>query len=108
LEAATDYGRFRHGEAVAIGMMGAVRLSHRLGLIGPEVVARHESLLRAFGLPTRCPGVDRRAMERAMGLDKKSLGGEVRWVLLTALGHTAVRPVPPAEVAAVLEELVQP
>jgi 3-dehydroquinate synthase len=108
LEAATGYGRLLHGEAVAIGMMGAARLSQRLGLAGPEVVARQESVLRAFGLPTRCPGVDRVEVERAMELDKKSREGEVHWVLLTAPGHTVVRPVPSAEVAAVLEELLQP
>lgn len=108
LEAAAGYGRFLHGEAVAIGMMGAARLSQRLGLVGEDVVSRQESVLRAFGLPTRCPGVDRGEVERAMELDKKSREGEVRWVLLTGLGHTVVRPVPSTEVAAVLEELLQP
>jgi 3-dehydroquinate synthase len=108
LEASTDYGRFLHGEAVAIGMMGAVRLSQRLGLVSEALVARQESLLTVFGLPTRCSGVDRAMVDKAMELDKKSQEGEVRWVLLTATGKTTVRPVPFAEVEAVLEELVQP
>ncbi|MDP6101280.1 MAG: 3-dehydroquinate synthase [Dehalococcoidia bacterium] len=108
LEAATGYGRFLHGEAVAVGMMGAVRLSHRLGLVNELLVARQESLLAAFGLPTHCSGVDREVVGMAMELDKKSREGEVRWVLLTAAGKTTIRPVPSAEVAAVLEELVRP
>ena len=54
LEAASQYGRFLHGEAVAIGMMGAAKLSQRLGLLSVEVVQRQQALLQKFGLPTRC------------------------------------------------------
>jgi len=60
IEAATGYGRFLHGEAVAIGMMGAAVISRQLGLISPEVVQRQEDILRKLGLPTACTGVDAR------------------------------------------------
>ncbi len=52
LEAAAGYDGFLHGEAVAIGMMGAARLSERLGLLTSAAVDRQKALLQAFGLPT--------------------------------------------------------
>jgi len=54
LEAASQYRRFRHGEAVAIGMMGAAKLSQRLGLLSSDIVERQQSLLQRFGLPIEC------------------------------------------------------
>ncbi len=57
LETATQYKRFLHGEAVAIGMMGAAKLSQRLGLLSSDVVQRQQALLRKFGLPTRWEGI---------------------------------------------------
>ncbi|MCK4403291.1 MAG: 3-dehydroquinate synthase, partial [Dehalococcoidia bacterium] len=57
LEAATEYKRFLHGEAVAIGMVGAAKLSQRLGLLSSDIVERQQSLLRKFGLPTRWEGI---------------------------------------------------
>ncbi|TET87337.1 MAG: 3-dehydroquinate synthase, partial [Dehalococcoidia bacterium] len=44
LEAATNYERFLHGEAVAIGMIGAAMLSHDLGLLPQEVVERQRAV----------------------------------------------------------------
>jgi len=108
LEAATEYARFLHGEAVAIGMMGAVLLSHRLGLVGEEVVIRQEALFRAFGLPTTCPGVPLGPIIEAMELDKKVRESEVRWVLLEEIGRaTTQHRVPQEEVRAVLQELTK-
>jgi len=57
LEAASQYKRFLHGEAVAIGMMGAAKLSQRLGLLSSDIVERQQSLLQRFGLPTRWEGI---------------------------------------------------
>ncbi|MBE0431809.1 MAG: 3-dehydroquinate synthase [Dehalococcoidia bacterium] len=115
LEAATGYGRFFHGEAVAIGMMGAARLSQRLGLLSLAAVERQEALLRAFGLPvSMSAGCDREewslaAITGAMALDKKLRGKEIRWVLLEGIGKAVVRnDVPGQDVLAVLEELVKP
>jgi 3-dehydroquinate synthase len=91
LEAATNYERFLHGEAVAIGMMGAAMISRQIGLLFQEVVDRQRALLERFGLPTDCSGVDIEAVLRAMELDKKVVGKRVRWVLLSGIGHPAVR-----------------
>jgi 3-dehydroquinate synthase len=107
LEAATDYERFLHGEAVAIGMMGAAMLSERLGLISEDIVARQRKLIRNFGLPTSCADVDMAGVLKAMELDKKVRERAVRWVFLKGAGQTIFQDdVPEAEVVRVLEELM--
>lgn len=87
LEAVTGYGTWLHGEAVAVGMAAAARVGLRRGITPPDVVARQEDLLQAFGLPVRCPGVPAEALMRAALWDKKVRGGRVRWVLPTGLGQ---------------------
>lgn len=107
LEAAAGYERFLHGEAVAIGMMGAALLSQRLGLISEDIVLRQQRLLESFGLPTSCSDVDPPSVVGAMELDKKVREKSVRWVLLGGIGTTVIRDdVPPQEVASVLRELM--
>lgn len=91
IEAATNYERFLHGEAVAIGMIGAAILSQRLGLLSQEAVERQKSLLGRFGLPTHCSGIDLSAILRAMELDKKVRGKAIRWVLLRNIGDPVIR-----------------
>jgi 3-dehydroquinate synthase len=107
LEAATEYERFLHGEAVAIGMTGAAMLSERLGLIPAEIVTRQKRLIERFGLPTSCSGVDPSRVLRAMALDKKVREQEIKWVLLEGIGRTTFRnDVSAEDVASVLEELL--
>ena len=91
LEAATGYERFLHGEAVAIGMMAAANISHRLGLLSSEEVETQQALLEEFDLPTQCRDVDSRAVITAMELDKKVSSKAIRWVLLTGLGEATIR-----------------
>jgi 3-dehydroquinate synthase len=108
LEAATQYHHFLHGEAVAIGMMGAAKLSQRLGILPPNVVKRQQSLLQKFGLPTTFSNISLNEIARAMELDKKIRAREIRWVLLEDVGRTAIHAnVPQQDVLAVLEELSQ-
>ncbi len=98
LEAATAYGELLHGEAVAIGMTAAVRISRAMGLIGDDLVERQDALLRRFNLPTSFPGADRDAVRQAMSVDKKTSAGSIRWVLLDGLGSSLTRNDVPAEV----------
>ena len=108
LEAATRYSHFLHGEAVAIGMMGAAKLSQRLGILSPNVVKRQQSLLQKFGLPTIFSGVNLAEIAKAMEVDKKTRARKIHWVLLEDIGKTAIRAnVPQQDVLAVLEELSQ-
>ena len=71
LEAVTGYGTLLHGEAVAIGMVAAARLSRRLQLLDAAAVERQQKLLSALGLPVAVPVVDHDAMLAAMQHDKK-------------------------------------
>jgi shikimate kinase/3-dehydroquinate synthase len=109
LEAASKYKRFLHGEAVAVGMMGAARLSHQLGLLPQDTVERHKALLQKFGLPTDCSGVPLADVLAAMELDKKVRGKAIRWVLLEDIGKAIIRSdVPAKEVLSILKEVIKP
>jgi 3-dehydroquinate synthase len=107
LEASTEYGRFMHGEGVSIGMMGAARIAHHLGMIDQELVDRQRALLERFNLPIKASGVPVADIRAAMSLDKKTVGGANRWVLLEGLGHAVVRRDVPVElVDETIRELV--
>ena len=108
LEAATQYSSFLHGEAVAIGMMGAAKLSQKSGILPANVVKRQQSLLRKFGLPTTFSATGLAEIAKAMEVDKKTRAKKIRWVLLKDIGKTAIRAnVSQQDVMAVLEELSQ-
>lgn len=89
LEAISHYGKYLHGEAIAIGQAAAARLSARqLGL--PESqAARIQALLKRAGLPTEVPLTSRQREKLlcAMKLDKKVSGGEIQFVLARKLGQ---------------------
>ena len=109
LEAATQYRRFLHGEAVAIGIVGAAKLSQRLGLLHSTMVQRQQAILREFGLPTGFSDLNVTEITRAMEVDKKTKGKAIRWVLLHDIGRTEIRNnVPRQDVLAVLRELAKP
>jgi shikimate kinase/3-dehydroquinate synthase len=109
LEAATRYKLFLHGEAVAIGMGGAAKLSQRLGFLPSAAVERQQALLQKFGLPTGFSGLGLTEITRAMELDKKTKGKAIRWVLLQDIGKVIIRAdVPQKEVLAILRELAEP
>jgi len=97
LEAASGYKKLLHGEAIAVGMAAAARISHGMGFIRHEVVARHDRLLDRFGLPRRCPGVDLDAVRWAMMSDKKIDRGSIQWVLLEEEGKAVLRSDVPME-----------
>ena len=102
IETATGYARYRHGEAVGLGLLAALRLS---GL--PDLRAQVAELLRAHGLPTELdPAVEREAVVAAVARDKKRRGGRVGFVLLEAPGDVRVgRAVPDGELRAAVAEL---
>jgi len=109
LEAATHYRRFLHGEAVAIGMMAAAKLSHRLNLLSEQGMERQESILSKFYLPLDCRGIALKDVLAAMELDKKVRGKAIRWVLLKDIGEPVIRnDVPREDVLKVLQEVIRP
>jgi 3-dehydroquinate synthase len=90
LEAVTEYGTWRHGEAVAIGMVCAARMAARLGICAAGDAERQEALVRAAGLPTTMGGADPAKIMAAMALDKKAEGGNVRFVLTEKIGRANI------------------
>ena len=91
LEAVTGYRRFRHGEAVARGMVAASLLAEELGMVADEVTGRQAALLRRLGLEVRMP--EDLAVEELMAAferDKKTLAGRLRMVLPVRVGEVRV------------------
>jgi 3-dehydroquinate synthase len=92
IEQATGYERYRHGEAVAIGLAAAARLSRLLGCLGPAEVARVEAVLTAHALPVRLANPLALAeLNAAMTRDKKARAGVPRFVILEHLGTAVTR-----------------
>jgi len=92
LEAAAGYGVFRHGEAVAIGMVAAARISCQTGLCNEEVPARLQAVLQRIGLPTVLqiqPG----KLKETICYDKKIKNNMSYFVLTKDLGSVTVAPV---------------
>ena len=104
IETETGYDTLLHGEAVAIGMILAARLSIRLGMADAADVQRLQVLLERFGLPTTIPrGVDADALLARMRLDKKNRAGLLRLILWRGIGRAEiVDNVQDADVLAVL------
>lgn len=106
LEVEVGYGTLLHGEAVAIGMVLAARLSARLGLTADTDAERLADLLAAFGLPVAPPeGSHPATLLRHMRLDKKNRAGELRLILWRGIGQAEiVDGIDEGEVLAVLRE----
>ena len=87
LESVTGYRALRHGEAVAIGMAAAARVSGLLGRFSQANERRLLGLLAAFGLPIRVPGIPAAEIAGTLCTDKKAVGGVPRFVLLRDIGQ---------------------
>jgi len=108
IEAVSGYGAYLHGEAIAIGQVGAARLSAaQLGLRGSEV-ERITSLFTRAGLPTtlNVTKQERTRLFDAMRLDKKVTRGEVKFVLAHTIGEVVCgQKIPPDLLKRVLDSL---
>ncbi|MDP7389058.1 MAG: 3-dehydroquinate synthase [Pseudomonadales bacterium] len=96
IEKLCGYGQWLHGEAVAIGMVMAARLSVAVAGLDESVVMRLTALLRRLGLPTALDQASRKvatieAMMDVMGLDKKVVDGRLRFIVASQLGQVQVR-----------------
>jgi 3-dehydroquinate synthase len=106
IESEQGYGGCNHGEAVAIGMVLAARLSTALSMAPAADSDRLRALLERFGLPVHLPaGLNAEALLERMRLDKKARAGGLRFVLWDGAGAARmVSGVPEAEVLQVLRE----
>ena len=91
VETLAGYGRIRHGEAVAIGMVVAASAACEIGLCTAADVAAIRDLLAAFGLPVSPPSFPLADYLQAMGRDKKVSAGTLRLVLNRGIGDCSIR-----------------
>ena len=97
IEMRSHFEGYRHGEAVALGMILAASIGEKMGLteLGVADVLRHT--MRQYGLETEYAG-DRRELIPALSMDKKSLDGGVQFVLLRRIGEAFVHPMSLSEI----------
>ncbi len=107
IEQVTGYGVYLHGEAVAVGLAAAARLSARLGYLTAAEVVRVDRVVAAHGLPVRLrEPLNLAALMATMARDKKVRGGKLRFVVLKKLGEAATQSeIDPALVESVWREL---
>ena len=106
IEAGLGYGEWLHGEAVACGMVMASELSVLLGLMPASFVPRMQRLLERARLPVAGPALGVQRYLELMRVDKKTEGGEIRFVLIESLGRAVVRPASDELVARAIERHV--
>lgn len=103
IEKTTRYERYLHGEAVAMGMVVAARLSERLAACPAGVADRIGALLTTLGLEAEVPSdIDTRALVDAVAFDKKAAGSKVVFVLAEGIGRCAQREIDRGVIASVL------
>jgi 3-dehydroquinate synthase len=107
IEAGLGFGKWLHGEAVGCGMVMAAHLSADMGLIDLAFVKRLTNLIERAGLPIKGPVLN--AQDNAghylahMLHDKKSVAGDIQFVLMDGLGKARVSAAPQAMVRAVID-----
>jgi len=99
LETLTDYADYTHGEAVAIGMMAAARISFEIGATDQDMVQSQEDIMKRAGLPTAITQpIDAIEIMRQLRKDKKRVDERIRWVLPRRLGEVFLTQEVPSEV----------
>jgi 3-dehydroquinate synthase len=98
--------KFRHGAAVAIGMMYVAELARLAGRLDESTANRHRSILELVGLPTTYQGGVWTQLHEAMKVDKKSRGDQLRFVVLDGLARPTILQAPdPALLTAAYAEI---
>jgi 3-dehydroquinate synthetase len=107
IEAAAGYERYRHGEAISLGLLAALRLSEECAGLDPSWRGRTEAVLGRHGLPIRLDHeVPTSAILEMIERDKKADAGALNMVMIAAPGQVRLRVSPPRErLVAAVEEL---
>jgi 3-dehydroquinate synthase len=107
IEAAAGYERYHHGEAIALGLLAALRLAEGTVGLGPSWRPRVADILVRHGLPTRLDAaVTTPAILEAMGRDKKADAEALNMVMVAAPGDVRLRVSPPHDrLVSAIEEL---
>jgi 3-dehydroquinate synthase len=104
IEAGLGFGKWLHGEAVGCGMVMAAELSHRLGLIDSRYSNRIRKVVERSGLPILGPKLGTARYLELMRVDKKSVDGEIRFVVIESPGRAGVRAATDALVEQILHD----
>ncbi len=91
IESVTEYKRFLHGEAIALGMCAAGTLARNLGLVDAAFVARQRACFEAYGLPVTWKELPVEDCLVAMRKDKKVRAGTMKFVVATSMGAVVQR-----------------
>ncbi|MFY9304789.1 MAG: 3-dehydroquinate synthase [Rhodoluna sp.] len=97
IELAERY-KWRHGAAISIGMIFVAELAHLNGRLSIEAVQRHRELFTKLGLPTNYPAEKWPQLLANMQIDKKSRGGNLRFVVLDDIGKPTIMHAPTEEI----------
>ncbi|MGQ3684367.1 MAG: 3-dehydroquinate synthase [Candidatus Loosdrechtia sp.] len=89
IEAFTNYEKYRHGEAVAIGMLYASKIAFEMELTNNTVFERQYALFKRMGLPLQKEFRSEDIIE-LLYLDKKTVGGRLRFILPKKIGHVVI------------------
>jgi len=89
IESTSDF-KVQHGEAVAIGMLAAARISNKLGILDKNELIRLKSVIKRAGLPTQMPNLEVEKIIQAIEHDKKVLRGKIRFVLPESIGSVFI------------------
>lgn len=110
VETMTGYKELRHGEAVAIGMAAAARLSFKLGLCSKDVCKRIEGLLAKVALPTKLSDINCQIsahdLFKVVELDKKAAGGKIKFVMVEDIGKVIFKQMGAADFPIDLSEIL--
>lgn len=90
IEAHEGYGNWLHGEAVATGMIIATHLAYAMQWCTAPEFRRVQQLIAAAGLPSQAPAISWADWEESLYRDKKVKGGQVRFILPTAIGQARI------------------
>lgn len=108
IETVAGYGTIRHGEAVAMGLVGVTRYCEAVGWSHPGLSRRIAALCIALGIPCRpVDDLDRDALIRAVAFDKKRDRATIKLVVPAAIGQVALQSVPLTEVPALVNALFE-
>jgi 3-dehydroquinate synthase len=90
LEAADKYRGLKHGQAVSLGLVAALKIAVSRRVIKKDILERTVSLLSWCGLPVTPDSFDRETVVRSLQLDKKIRSGRLHFILPTGVGSTRI------------------
>ena len=90
IEALTGYRKYRHGEAVGIGMVYASKIAKEMGLVDDSAINSQRCLLEKLGLATTVTDINTTQIVEKLYQDKKTIGGKLRFVLPVQIGEVVI------------------